>query len=546
MLPLPTSTTPPPTTEPYILTDASAIRAPGSLTAVALFLQAALRPATGLELPLRAQDSTEQDSTEQSSIELDLDEALADEGYRLVVDAERVSLTGGSAAGVFRGVQTLLQLLPADINRRAHVPGVRWALAPVRIEDAPRFGWRGAMLDVVRHFLPKHDVLRFIDLMALHKLNTLHLHLTDDQGWRVEILRYPRLTEIGAWRRETQVGADPESPSDGRPHGGFYTQADIREIVAYAVARFITVVPEIETPGHAQAAIAAYPELGVSGEPMEVFTRWGINPTVLNTEDSTVEFFRNILEEVMDLFPAPFIGIGGDECPREQWQADPRTQERMVELGLKEEADIQSWFIGQLEETIAARGRRVFGWDEILEGDLSTGAVVASWRGMAGARAAIARGNDVVSCPDDQVYLDYRQSDDPGEPIPVAIPLTVADVYAFAPVPEGLTEAQERHVLGGQANIWTEHMDSPRTIDYFAFPRLCAVAEVLWSGPGGPYDDFADRLQEHLPRLDALGVEYRRTAGPLPWQQRPGVPGRPATREEREAHIAELVANITP
>ncbi|KNC19621.1 beta-N-acetylhexosaminidase [Arthrobacter sp. RIT-PI-e] len=535
MLPLPTSTTPAPTGNPFLLTGTTAITAPESLTAVALLLQAALRPATGLELPLRT----------EGSICLEIDDALAEEGYRLVVDADSVRLTGGSAAGVFRSVQTLLQLLPADIHRRAAVEGASRAVAPVTIEDTPRFGWRGAMLDVVRHFLPKHDVLRFIDLMALHKLNTLHLHLTDDQGWRVEILRYPRLTEVGAWRRETQVGADPASPSDGRPHGGYYTQADIREIVAYAAARFITVVPEIETPGHAQAAIAAYPELGVSGEPMEVFTRWGINPTVLNAEDATVQFFRNVLEEVMDLFPAPFIGVGGDECPREQWKADPRTQERMAELGLKEEADIQSWFIGRLEETVTARGRRVFGWDEILEGDLSTDAVVASWRGMAGARAAIARGNDVVACPDDQVYLDYRQSEDPGEPIPVAIPLTVSDVYAFAPVPEGLTEAEERHVLGGQANIWTEHMDSPRTIDYFAFPRLCAVAEVLWSGPGGAYDDFADRLQDHLPRLDALGVEYRRESGPLPWQQRPGVPGRPASREEREAHIAELVATIT-
>lgn len=536
MLPLPTNKKTPSSSASYTFTSTSSINAPENLTSVALILQAALRPATGFELPLQA----------AGSIMLDIDNALDDEGYELVVGPDAVHLAGGSAAGVFRGIQTLLQLLPASIYRQARVEGVKWDIPPVHITDAPRFGWRGAMLDVVRHFLPKHDILRFVDLMAVHKLNTLHLHLTDDQGWRIEIQRYPRLTEVGAWRRETQVGAAPDSPGDGRPHGGFYTQDDIREIVAYAAARFITVVPEIETPGHAQAAIAAYPELGVLGKEVEVFTRWGINPTVLNAEDSTVEFFRNVLEEVMDLFPGTFIGIGGDECPREQWQADPRTQERMLELGLIDEEQIQPWFIGQLEDTITARGRRVFGWDEILEGDLSTDAVVASWRGMTGARAAINRGNDVVSCPDDQVYLDYRQSDDPTEPIPVAIPLTVADAYAFNPVPDALTEAEERHVLGGQANIWTEHMDSPRTIDYFAFPRLCAVAEVLWSGPGGSYDNFTPRLEEHLARLDAIGVEYRRPSGPLPWQQRPGVVGRPATREEREAHIAELVANIAP
>lgn len=536
MLPLPIQVTAPPKTGPYSLTGTSAISAPTQLTPVALMLQAALRPATGFELPLLT----------DGSIVLALNEELADEGYRLDVTAESVHLTGGSTAGVFRGVQTLLQLLPADIYRRAHATDTGWEIMPASITDEPRFSWRGAMLDVVRHFIPKHDILRFVDLMVMHKLNTLHLHLTDDQGWRIEILRYPKLTEIGAWRRETQVGADPDSPSDGRPHGGFYTQADIREIVAYAAARFITVVPEIETPGHAQAAIAAYPDLGVTGQPVEVFTRWGINPTVLNAEDSTVSFFQNVLEEVMDLFPSPFIGIGGDECPREQWQTDPRTQERMIELGLIDEAQIQTWFISRLEETITARGRRVFGWDEILEGDLSTDAVVASWRGMTGATTAIKRGNDVVSCPDDQVYLDYRQSDHPTEPIPVAIPLTVADVYAYNPVPDALTEDEERHVLGGQVNIWTEHMDSPRTIDYFAFPRLCAAAEVLWSGPGGSYDGFAPRLQDHLGRLDAFGVEYRRDSGPFPWQQRPGVPGRPSTREEREAHIAELVASIAP
>lgn len=518
----------------FRLTDTTTIDAAEGLVGVATLLQGALRAATGLPLHERS----------GGALELRLNPGLAEEGYRLASDARGVSIHGGSAAGVFRGCQSLLQLLPSQIFRRSKVGGVEWEIPAVVIEDAPRFAWRGVMLDVARHFMPKHDVLRFIDLMALHKLNVLHLHLTDDQGWRIEITRYPRLTEIGAWRQATQVGAGPSAPTDGRPHGGYYKRDDIREIVAYAASRFITVVPEIETPGHVQAALAAYPELGVVSEPLDVFTRWGINRNVLNVEESTVDFFLNVFDDVMDLFPGPYIGVGGDECPRDQWRADPRSQERMAELGLDDEAALQSWFIGRLGERIASRGRKVFGWDEILEGQPSPGATVASWRGMTGAIAAARRGFDVVACPDDQVYLDYRQSDGSDEPIPVSIPLTIEDVYAFQPLPDELSPEEAAHVIGGQANLWTEHMDSPRTVDYFAFPRLCAVAEVLWTGSGGDYQDFEARLDHHLSRLDAIGVEYRRSSGPLPWQRRPGVPGRPSTREERATHIAEIVSNI--
>jgi hexosaminidase len=393
--------------------------------------------------------------------------------------------------------------------------------------------------------MPKHDVLRFIDLIAMHKLNVLHLHLTDDQGWRIEIKRYPRLATVGGWRRESQVGAGPEAGTDGRPHGGYYTQDDIREIVAYAAERFVTVVPEIESPGHVQAAIAAYPELGVTGEPLGVFTRWGINPNVLRVNDHTVEFFTNVLDEVMELFPSAYIGVGGDECPKQQWRDDPATQQRMRELGLTDEDQLQSWFITRLGDHLSARGRRLFGWDEILEGGLAPGAVVASWRGLTGAITAARTGHDVVVCPDDGVYLDYRQSDADDEPIPVGLVLTVEDVYNFDPVPAELSAAEVGHVLGGQANIWTEHMDSPRTVDFFAFPRLCAVSEALWGGPERDFADFSRRLELHLARLDAIGVEYHRADGPLPWQARPGVQGRPRTREERAAQIAEMTANIS-
>ncbi len=504
----------------YLLDSSSGVAAPDELSQVATWLQSALRPATGLLL----------DRDAGGAIALQVDDLLGDDAYRLQVSPEGVRIAGGSAAGVFYGCQSLLQLLPPAIFRRSRVTGVSWELSAVEVEDAPRFGWRGAMLDVARHFMPKHDLLRFIDLMAMHKLNILHLHLTDDQGWRIEIKRYPWLTEVGAWRLESQVGADPNGPGDGRPHGGFYTQDDIREIVAYAAERFITIIPEIESPGHVQAALAAYPELGVTGAALDVWTRWGVSENVLNAEESTVEFFANVLDEVMDLFPSPFIGVGGDECPKNQWRNDRRVQARITELGLTDETALQAWFIARLNERLTARGRRLFGWDEILEGELPADAVVASWRGMTGAAVAARRGHNVVACPDNTVYLDYRQSLAPDEPIPVAIPLTVEDVYQFQPIPDGLTDDEAERILGGQANVWTEHMDSPRTIDYFVFPRICAIAEVLWSGPSHNFADFAERLDEHLARLDAVGVEYRRSTGPLPWQRRPGITGRPHTR----------------
>lgn len=524
----------------FVLDEATVIDVPDDLRTVSAWLQSALRASTGL--PLYEGGAT----TGRSSISLGLSPDLPPEGYELTVEPTTVTVLGGDAAGVFYGAQTLLQLLPPDVYRKAATRTEEWVVPAVSVTDAPRFGWRGAMLDVARHFLPKQDVLRFIDLMALHKLNVLHWHLTEDQGWRIEIKRYPRLTEVGSWRRESQLGGQLDSPGDGRPHGGFYTQDDVREIVAYAAARSIRVVPEIDVPGHSQAAIAAYPFLGIDGDrvQLEVSTRWGIIYDVLGMEDTTVEFYKNVLDEVMDLFPGEWIGVGGDECPKDRWHADPRTQELMRERGLADEEELQTWFIRQLDEHITARGRRLYGWDEILEGEFAPGATVASWRGMVGAIAAARRGHDVVACPDDRVYLDYRQSEDPNEPIPVSIPLTLEDVYAFEPVPGELTPEEAAHVLGGQANIWTEHLDSARAIDYMVFPRLCAVAEALWTTGVRDFADFERRLEGHLRRLDALGVEYRHASGPLPWQTRPGVVGRPLTREERAAYMAAVTANI--
>jgi hexosaminidase len=459
---------------------------------------------------------------------------LGPEAYRLTVDADGVVIEAGGEAGVFYGRQTLQQLLPPDVYRKARISAEPRRVPFVEITDSPRFRWRGAMLDVARHFLPKADVLRFLDLMAMHKLNVLHFHLTEDQGWRLEIKRYPRLTEIASWRKESPIGNPhrPDTPYDGRPHGGYYTQDDIREIVAYAAERHITVVPEIDVPGHSTAAIAAYPELGnqdvPSAEtPREVWTTWGVSETILNVEESTVEFYQNVLDEVCDLFPGEYVSIGGDECPKAEWQASARAQARMAELGLADEEELQAWFLNQLGEHVAKKGRKLLAWDEVLEGgELSPGTVIASWRSMDGAVEAARRGHDTVNCPVGWVYLDYKQSDDPEEPIPVSQLTTLERVYSFEPIPAGLDPELAHHVIGSQATIWTEYMDSPRTVDYMAFPRLCAFAETVWSSGERDFAEFSGRLDTHLLRLDAIGVEYRHAEGPLPWQKRPGVPGR--------------------
>ncbi|GLU47793.1 beta-N-acetylhexosaminidase [Nocardiopsis ansamitocini] len=506
------------TDEPGLaLTPDTRIAADDASAGAAAWLRTELGAATGLGLA---------PGTEGPRIELRVDarSGLAAEGYRLSVDAERALVVGNDAAGVFYGAQTLRQLLPPAAYRRSPTD-TGWTLPAVHVTDQPRFRWRGCMIDVARHFLPKREVLRLIDLFALHKLNVLHLHLTDDQGWRVEIKRYPKLTEVASWRRESQVGAAGPKAFDKRPHGGFYTQDDIREIVAYAAARHITVVPEVDVPGHSQAAIAAYPELG-EGERLEVGREWGVIENVLNVSDTTLEFYRNVFDELLELFPSRYVCVGGDECPKGQWQASESAQERISAEGLSDEDGLQSWFIRHFDEYLTGRGRRLLGWDEILEGGLAPGATVLSWRGTEGGIAAARAGHDVVMCPTRTSYLDYRQSDSPDEPIPVGTVLTLADVYAVEPVPVELSPTEAEHVLGAQVNVWTEHMDSPRTVDFMVFPRLSAFAETVWSAQKRDFAEFLPRLQGHLDRLDAIGVEYRPLEGPLPWQRRPGIPGR--------------------
>ncbi|MET9866583.1 beta-N-acetylhexosaminidase [Streptomyces sp. NPDC006386] len=458
------------------------------------------------------------------------------EAYRLTVGAGGALIEGASATGLFWGAQTFRQLLGPEAFRRAPVSGKRaWDVPAVTVEDAPRFRWRGLMLDVARHFMPKEGVLRYLDLMAAHKLNVFHFHLTDDQGWRIEIERHPRLTEIGSWRARTKTGHRASPLWDEKPHGGYYTQDDIREIVAYAAERHITVVPEIDVPGHSQAAIAAYPELGntdvIDTSALSVWDTWGINPNVLAPTDNALRFYEGVLEEVLELFPSEFVHIGGDECPKEQWRRSETARARIRELGLADEDELQSWFVRHFDTWLTARGRRLIGWDEILEGGLAEGAAVSSWRGYAGGIAAARAGHDVVMCPEQQVYLDHRQAPGPDEPVPIGWVRTLEDVYRFEPVPPELTPEEARHVLGTQANLWTEVMEDHARVDYQAFPRLAAFAEVAWSALPAPAErDFAGferRMAAHYRRLDALGVAYRPPAGPLPWQRRPGVLGRP-------------------
>jgi hexosaminidase len=499
----------------FALTAEIIIIAPGAAEHTGQQLAAALAPATGWWLPVQA--SSSQDA---GRIDLTLDDALADlgpEGYHLIVTPERVQIRAAGEAGLFYGVQSLLQLLPADIFRAAPIHETAWTIPAVEIEDMPRFGWRGAHLDVGRHFMPKSFVLKFIDLLALHKLNTFHWHLTEDQGWRIEIKRYPRLTEVGAWRKETLVGhwrtTHTNPQYDGVRHGGFYTQDDVREVVAYAAARHVNVVPEIEMPGHAQAAIAAYPELGNNpSEQIEVARDWGIKDNICNAEESTILFMQNVLDEVLALFPSEFIHVGGDEAPKVQWKASPAAQARIRELGLKDEDELQSYFIRRMDAYLTERGRRLIGWDEILEGGLAPNATVMSWRGEKGGIAAATSGHDVVMAPNTYTYLDYLQSQDAAsEPLGIGGYLPLETVYSYEPIAAELSAEDAQHVLGAQGQLWTEYLATPRNVEYMAFPRLAALAEVVWTPAANKdYAGFLERLPEHLERLDALDVVYRK------------------------------------
>ncbi len=425
------------------------------------------------------------------------------------------SLVAAQPAGLFYAVQTLLQLFPPQVFSPQPQPAVEWNLPAVKIEDRPRFAWRGAMLDPCRHFIPAAYLNRFVDLMAMHRLNMLHLHLCDDQGWRIQIHKYPRLTEVGAWRSATLVGKyqpdESKAVYDGIPHGGFYTQDELKALVAYAGERGITILPEIEMPGHAQAALAAYPHLGNTGKKLAVSTTWGIHENIYNVADETFTFLQDVLEEVLAIFPGEYVHIGGDEAPKIQWRQSPQAQARIAAEGLKDEDELQSYFIRRMEAWLNARGRRMVGWDEILEGGLAENATVMSWRGEEGGIAAAKAGHDVVMAPGQYVYFDHYQSlDQTREPIAIGGYTPLSKVYAYEPAPAALTPAEAAHVLGTQCQLWSEYIPDTRHLEYMAFPRLCAFAEAAWSpAQGRDYAAFRLRLEAHLQRLDRLQVNYR-------------------------------------
>ena len=480
-------------------------------------LAARLRSATGFPLPVCT------NAAGQDVILLCLDADIPhEEGYRLTVSPDGVAIRAKSAAGLFRGTQSLLQLFDRSPFGSAAPAGSDWTLPAVQIDDQPRFAWRDLMLDTGRHFMPVPFIKRLLDLMAVYKLNVFHWHLTDDQGWRLEIRKYPRLTEVGAWRRETLIGHLDKPPHryDGVRHGGFYSQDDVRTVVAYAAERHITVVPEIDMPGHMQAAIAAYPELGNLAEPVEVARKWGISEHVLNVREETIRFMEGVLDEVMELFPSPYIHIGGDECLKTEWRNSEEMQARMRELELSDEDELQSYFIRRIAKYLHDRGRKPIGWDEILEGGLAAEATVMSWRGEDGGVTAAKAGHDVVMTPRESVYFDYYQSEDRSrEPLAIGGCLALETVYGFDPVPDALSVREAERVLGTGARLWTEYVPTPERAEYMLFPRLCALAEVAWSGPQKrDYQDFLRRLDTHRRHFEALGVNYRDWAG----QGRPG------------------------
>ncbi|WND33130.1 beta-N-acetylhexosaminidase [Streptomyces sp. BB1-1-1] len=469
--------------------------------AAANLLRTLLAPATGLRLEAAA----------DGAFVLALDPALTglgDEGYGLTVSPKGALLRAAHPAGLLRGVQTVRQLLPYDALSERPVRGVAWDLPAVEITDVPRHAWRGSMLDVARHFQPVPYLRRYVDLMALHKLNVFHLHLTDDQGWRMPVAAYPRLTEVGGRRTESMAGPAGSDRFDGVPHGGAYTRAELRELVAYAAERGVTVLPETGVPGHVRAALAAHPELGTDpARRLDVWTHWGVCENVLGTDDHVLDFFRTVLDEVMDVFPSPYVHIGGDECPTTEWERSPAARARAAREGLPGPRALHPWFIARMAGHLVRAGRRPVVWAE-NDVPLPLECTVMSWRDPGHARAAAERGHDVVHADHRTTYFDYARGhgteEPPGQPGTVVDLRTVYDVDLAPPTPDPRVASR---VLGAQGQLWTEFVQTPEHIEYLTYPRLCALAERVWDGTSG-WRDFTARLTGHRARLDALNVPH--------------------------------------
>jgi hexosaminidase len=483
--------------ENFTLTAKTVIESPQCFEAD--FLHEAILSQTGLSLKI-----VEKATTNAIRLQLQTGE-LSDSGkesYQLTTQKNEVKITAKTSQGIFYGVQTLLQAIPIQKSSLITIPGMS-------IADTPKYQWRGMHLDTARHFFSVEFVKKYIDYIAMYKMNTFHWHLTDDQGWRIEIEKYPKLTQIGGWRSGSMVGHFRDQKFDTIRYGGFYTQDEIRDVIDYAKKRHITIIPEIEMPGHVRAALAAYPELSCTGGPFETAKEWGILEDVLCPKESTFTFMEDVLTEVMALFPAEYIHIGGDECPKIRWKQCQHCQSLIKEKGLKDEQGLQSYFIRRIEAFVNSKGRKVIGWDEILDGGLAPNAAVMSWHGTKPAIAAAKQCHYAVMSPGSHCYFDAYQGDPKFEPVTIGGYLPVEKVYAFQPTSKTLTDEESKYILGGQANLWTEYIATPEQVEYMVMPRMAALAEVLW-GTSDPekYPEFRQRLIEHFKVYEAKGINY--------------------------------------
>ena len=483
----------------FVLNNATGIKYPEALKVSAELLKSFIENGSDFQLKT------------SNDIEFILDSELNNkEGYVLDVQPKKIKIRASTDQGAFYAVQSLKQLLPLEFENKS-LKEKQIAIKCVTIHDAPQFKYRGMHLDVGRHFFSINFIKKYVDALAMLKMNTFHWHLTEDQGWRIEIKKYPKLQEVGAFRNETLVGHYNDEPQqfDGKRYGGFYSQDEIKDIIAYAQARHVTVIPEIEMPGHSQAAIAAYPELGCSNEKVEVATKWGVFEDIYCTKDETFNFLEDVLDEVLELFPSNYIHIGGDEAPKIRWKTCNDCQHRIKTEGLKDEHELQNYFITRIEKYLNSKGRQIIGWDEILEGGLAPNATVMSWRGIHGAVEAAKQHHNVILTPGSHCYFDHYQSTNSSEPLAIGGFLPLDKVYSFNPIPEELTEEESEYVLGAQGNIWTEYIPTEAQVEYMAFPRILAMSEVVWSNPENKnYDDFVSRVENFNRRLDILDINY--------------------------------------
>ena len=491
------------------------------------YLKELIKSQTGLDLKI---DSKYSSKSIQLILKLPDTINFNKEQYELNVSNNKIVISAFSNQGLFYGIQTLSQLIKFDGKKEVRIP---W----LRISDQPKYAWRGMHLDCARHFFPKEFIKKYIDYLAMYKMNTFHWHLTDDQGWRIEIKKYPKLTEVGAWRNGSMIGHYSDQKFDDKRYGGFYTQDDIKEIVAYANKRHITIIPEIEMPGHAVAALAAYPEYSCTGGPFEVGKIWGVLDDVFCPKDETFTFLENILTEVIALFPSNYIHIGGDESPKVRWKVCPNCQKRIKDENLKDEHELQSYFIQRIEKFVNSKGRKIIGWDEILEGGLAPNAAVMSWRGTEGGIAAAKQNHFVVMSPGSHCYFDHYQGEPKNEPIAFGGYTTVEKVYSFNPTPKELTAEEAKYILGAQANLWTEYIETPSHVEYMIFPRMLALSEVVW-GTSNPekFADFQNRMIQHFDVFDKKGINYSKSIFEITTKVKPSTSGNGVVFELKSAN----------